>query len=249
MSDSQPTKYKCRTQEDTDPSWGPAPVSNLEGTTGENAPDKPDSLVIGYGPIIPRWDVTRSGGAKLQYLVREDTFPDATKAKFAAKEFQAAADTWAELETGVTFSETTDRDSANFYIVYKVNTGSDERGALAQAFFPHEVDEDVIVYSFAFEGENKSILKEIFLHEIGHIFGLRHEFAIEGDSDGNKPEGEGAKLFMEKNEYSVMSYKFPPRIQDSDRTQTVAFYKLPIGYMFDRSPVTDFQPKIRRKNR
>jgi hypothetical protein len=248
MADSQPPKYKCRTQEDTDPSWGPAPVSNLDGTTGDNAPDKPDSLVIGYGPIIPRWDVTPPDGRKLQYLVREDTFPDATKAQYAAKEFQTAADTWAELQTGLTFSQTTDRDSANFYLVYKVNSRFEE-GVLAQAFFPHEVDQDVIVYSYAFEGQNKSILKEIFLHEIGHIFGLRHEFAIEGDNDGHEAEGEGAKLFMEKNEYSVMSYKFPPRLQDSDRTQTVEFYKLPLGYMLDGSPVTDYQPKIRRKNR
>jgi hypothetical protein len=244
---SEPVRYSCRTQEDTDPSWGPAPVSNLEGTTGDNAPDKPDSLVIGYGPIIPRWDVTPPGGRKLQYFVKTDTFPDTDKARFAAKEFQAAADSWAKLQIGLTFSEATNRETANFYLVYRVN-GLDDDGALAQAFFPHEFDQDVIVFSYAFEGKNKSILKEIFLHEIGHVLGLRHEFAIEGDNLGNKPEGEGAKLFMEKNASSVMSYNFPPRIQDSDRTQTIEFYKLPLGYMVDGSPVTDYQPKIRRKN-
>jgi hypothetical protein len=177
-----------------------------------------------------------------------DTFPDTTKAKFAAKEFQAAADSWAKLQIGLAFSETTNRDNANFYLVYQVNTQFNE-GVLAQAFFPHKVDQDVIVYSHAFEGRNPSILKEIFQHEIGHILGLRHEFAIEGDDLGNKPEGFGAKLFMEKNPDSVMSYNMPPKIQDSDRTQTIEFYKLPNGSMIDDSPITDYQPKIRRKNR
>ncbi|KAL5605940.1 hypothetical protein FOVSG1_006087 [Fusarium oxysporum f. sp. vasinfectum] len=245
---SELPKYSCRTQDETDPSFGPAPISNLKGTTGDNAPDKPDSLVIGFGPIVPRWDVTPPGGTKLQYFVRVDTFPDDDKATIAAKEFQAAADSWVKLKIGLGFSQTTDREIANFYLVYQANTEFDE-GVLAQAFFPHEIDQDVIVFSDAFKGSNTSILKEIFQHEIGHILGLRHEFAIVGDDMGNKPEGFGAKQFLAKNPKSVMSYNIPPKIQDSDHTQTIDFYKLPNGFMIGSSPVTDFQPKIRSKNR
>lgn len=178
-----------------------------------------------------------------------DTFPDNDKAKITAKEFQATTDSWAKLKIGLAFSQTTNRDSANFYLVHKVNSWFEE-GVLAQAFFPHKVDQDVIVYSYAFKDSNRSILKEIFLHEIGHILGLRHEFAIKPNDKGNGPKGLGAKQFLAKNRNSVMSYRnFPPEMQDSDRTQTVAFYKLPNGFMIGNSPVTDFQPKIRRKNR
>jgi hypothetical protein len=174
-----------------------------------------------------------------------DTFPDNNKAETAAEKFQATAETWAELEIGLAISQTTDRENANFYLVYQANTEFDE-GVLAQAFFPHEVDQDVIVYSYAFEDDNRSILEEIFLHEIGHILGLRHEFAIEGDDKGNKPEGFSAKQFLAKNPNSVISYRnFPPEMQDSDRTQTIAFYKKPNGFIIGNSPVTDFQPKIR----
>ncbi|WZH42127.1 Peptidase_M10 domain-containing protein [Fusarium acuminatum] len=244
--DSELPKYSCRTQKDTNPSFGHAPISNFEGTTGDNAPDKHDSLVLGFGPIVPRWDVTPPGGTKLQYFVRVDTFPDNDEAKIAAKKFQAAANSWTDLGIGLAFSQTTDRESANFYLVYQANTKFN-KGVLAQAFFPHEVDQDVIVYSYAFEDSNKSILEEIFLHEIGHILGLRHEFAIEADDEGNGPEGLGAKQFLAKNPDSVMGYRhFPPEMQDSDRTQTVAFYKVPNGFLIGNSPVTDFQPKIRK---
>ncbi|KLP05967.1 Uncharacterized protein LW94_10019 [Fusarium fujikuroi] len=245
---SELRKYSCRTQEDTDPSFGPAPISNLEGTTGDNEPDKPDSLVVGFGPVVPRWDVTPPGGTKLQYFVRAETFPDNDKAKMAANEFQAAADAWGKLKIGLSISQTTDQESANFYLVYRTNTEFDE-GVLAQAFFPHEVDQDVIVFSYAFEDSNQSIMKEIFLHEIGHVLGLRHEFTIKPDRWGHGPEGFGAKQFLQENPNSFMSYEFPPKIQDSDRTQTIEFYKLPNGYMIGGSPVTDYQPKIRSKNR
>jgi hypothetical protein len=237
---SQITKYPCHTQEEEDPSYGPAPASNLAGTTGDNAPDQPDSIVVGYGEIVPRWDVKTSGPRTLEYFVEEGSFPSPSLARTSAKEFQAAADSWNELELGIKISETNDAVNANFYLVYRVNKLQSEIGTLARAFFPHEINEDVIVFSRAFQSDSLPILKNIFQHEIGHILGLRHEFAI-------AREGAGAVLFMEPNEKSVMSYKFPPKIQDSDREQITEFYALANGYMIDGSPVTDFQPQIRRK--
>ncbi|KIL93690.1 hypothetical protein FAVG1_02250 [Fusarium avenaceum] len=236
------TTYHCHTQEEEDPSWGPAPISNLAGTTGDNAPDQPDSIVVGYGEIVPRWDVNTTGPANLQYFVAVETFPSPSVAQTAAKEFQAAAESWNELELGVSISATADQDASNFSLVYKVNTLKSEMGTLARAFFPHETNEDVIVFKLALGPQYLPILKNIFQHEIGHILGLRHEFAIE-------KEGSGAVQIFEKNQKSVMSYNFPPKIQDSDRQQITEFYKLANGYMIDNSPITDFQPQIRRRGR
>ncbi|KAF7533981.1 hypothetical protein G7054_g6622 [Neopestalotiopsis clavispora] len=248
---SQLTKYPCHTQEEEDPSYGPAPVSNLAGTTGDNAPDEPDSLVVGYGTIVPRWDVTLPGARKLQYFVRTDGFPSESQARSAARSFQEAADSWNELELGIIISETTEEESANFCLVYQVNpvkgTG---RSTLARAFFPHEADQDVIVFSRAFDRDAVPILKNIFQHEIGHILGLRHEFAITGDAAKDlKPEGEGAVQYLENNYNSIMSYNFPPRIQASDQDQIVQFYGLANGHMMNGSPITDYQPQVRRKTR
>lgn len=248
---SEYTKYRCDTQKEEDPSFGPAPSSNLAGTTGANDPDQEDSIVVGYGIIVPRWDVTPPGGRKLLYFVRTDLFPSPSQAKAAAQSFQDAADSWNAMKLGVVISQTTDQASANFYLVYKVNpTTVPPSTVLARAFFPHEVDQDVIVFTRAYDPNNFPILKNIFQHEIGHILGLRHEFAIEGDpARGLPPEGNGAVLFGEKNPISIMSYNFPPEIQDSDRVQVAQFYKLANGFMISGRPVTDFQSQLRHRDR
>ena len=69
----------------------------------------------------------------------------------------------------------------------------------------------MIVFSYAFEDSNQSILKEIFLYEIGHVLDLWYEFAIKPDRCGHGPEGFGAKKFLQENPNLVMSYEFPPR--------------------------------------
>ncbi|KAM0282073.1 hypothetical protein ACHAO9_010394 [Fusarium lateritium] len=238
---SELPKYACRTQEEQAATYGHTPIANLAGAASDT-----DGLVLGYGTIVPRWDVTIVGGRELQYFVKEETFPDARKARNAAEKFQAAAKSWTQLQIGIDITETNKQESANFYLVYKINNVLyGEGGALAKAFFPHEVGEDVIVYSYAFEGKNLSVLKNIFQHEIGHILGLRHEFAITGDDMDHRAESPVAKQFLLNNYYSVMSYNMPPEMQDTDRDQTIEFYKLPNGYSIDGSPITDYQPQLR----
>jgi len=93
-------------------------------------------------------------------------------------------------------------------------------------------------------------LKNIFQHEIGHILGLRHEFAITGDANkGLRAEGEGAVQFLQMNYNSVMSYNFPPKVQESDKEQTLQFYQLPNGHKVGESPITDYMPRPRNPNR
>jgi hypothetical protein len=96
----------------------------------------------------------------------------------------------------------------------------------------------VIVFDFALNDDNVGMLKGVFLHELGHVLGLRHEFAIE-------EEGQGAVLFGVKNKLSVMSYNLPPSIQQSDRDGVKAFYKESIGTLIRRKPITDFAPTPR----
>lgn len=251
IPDGQFARYPCDTQEEDDPSFGHAPLSNLSGTTGDNAPGEPDDLVLGFGTIVPRWDTRPPGGTKLQYFVPVEGYPSADQARNAAATFQKAADSWNELKLGVSISQTTDRASANFNLVYKLNpTVGPGMNTLARAFFPHEVDQDVVVFQRGLEPNYKSILNNVFQHEIGHILGLRHEFAITGDDrKGLRAEANGAVQYMEMNYDSIMSYNMPPRMQDSDREQVAKFYQMPNGFIIGGSPITDYQPQIRRQNR
>lgn len=91
------------------------------------------------------------------------------------------------------------------------------------------------VYSHGFdktvtngEWSNCSVTQEIFLHELGHVLRLRHEFAMDAD---NFEEEEASRLGT-ANLHSVMSYHFPPKIQDIDIVDTRTFYKLPMMGLF-----------------
>lgn len=242
---SKPTEsYACQTQDGRLPTFGAASASFFTTDPKDN-----DSLVIGIGPIIPRWDVNREPNRKLLYFVQKETFPTGDTAQVAASSFQAAADEWNSLGLGVTITSTNDPALANFDLVYQTSDPGD--GTLAMAFFPNEVNQDVVVYERSFSSQaNRSILKNIFMHELGHVLGLRHEFAITGDADkGLAPEGDGAVQFLGKNLKSIMSYEFPPTMRPSDREGTKAFYKLATGVLVNGSPVTDYVPQIRRRRR
>lgn len=134
---------------------------------------------------------------------------------------QAAGNEWNELDLGITFAAATDRQSANFYLVYEESPPRST--VLAQAFFPNEVNQDVIVYSYAFEAEAGGYpMQSVFVHELGHVLGLRHEFALDPETF----EGAGAVRVFGSDPNSVMSYRAPPTMQESDREGTKAFYEL-----------------------
>ena len=72
-----------------------------------------------------------------------------------------------------------------------------------------------------FAANTKEARVLMFLHELGHVLGLRHEFAIESE------QGSGAMRLFSTDKESIMSYYFPPQIQESDKKDLRAFYSLP----------------------
>ena len=96
-------------------------------------------------------------------------------------------------------------------------------GNYRQAFFPNHNDLNYVFVYSAYFTELKEHLWRVFLHELGHVLGLRHEFAREN----TKERQWKAVQFGPRNELSVINYRIePPQLQQSDIVSTRIFYNL-----------------------
>ena len=178
-----------------------------------------------YGSVI-KWTAMEYG-----YYSKEDAY-------HAASSLKRATYAWNNARVGVTFKEVKVADEANFILCY----GGDKGTLLAKAYFPNNDKPNfVLVYRHAFQPGWKENLWKVFTHELGHILGLRHEFAMD---DGPRFEGNAVRLGM-RNHLSVMNYRgsAPPEIQQSDIDGTRFFYSLPAGTTIFSIPIVDFVPK------
>ena len=189
------------------------PISTFNCTTQPglgNTPTMtdPNALWVGIGGVIPRW----KKGSIVNFAAYAGGYPTPDMAVFAAYRLWYAAQAWNKADVGVTFKWVTPLADAEFVLGY----GGDGGSTLARSFFPNSADlNHLYVYKLAFDPKYLNYQTNIFEHELGHVIGLRHEFA---DQEG------GAVQWGPRNPNSVMSYVFPPQIQPSDVTYTKSFY-------------------------
>jgi hypothetical protein len=96
---------------------------------------------------------------------------------------------------------------------------------LARAFFPGD-DPVIIIYSAAFQDENRPFLKNVFYHELIHVQGVRHYFAPGEDM---RYDICPSTTIGRDDELSVSNYLFPLsllKIRDSDVDALKALYSL-----------------------
>lgn len=189
----------------------------------------PTSIILGLYGTIPRW----KRNTTVNFAVYAGGWPTYNHAIFAAYRLNEAATTWNSLNLGVKFTWVSALEDACFVLGY----GGDGGDTLARAFFPNSRDlNNMYVYLKAFQSGYVNYLYNVFLHELGHVLGLRHEFAPE------KEQGSGPLVVWGiRNPLSVMSYTFPPLLQPSDRTDTKSFYAY-TGAMIQSVSVQDFYP-------
>jgi hypothetical protein len=182
--------------------------------------------MVGLWEQITRWKY----GSVINFATYADGYPAPGNAIYAANCLIEAAEIWNSAKIGVTFKWVPNLDDAAFVLAYGEELGT----VLASAFFPSDKDlETLFVYQHCFDKTernskrgkytNYGIMKNVFLHELGHVLGLRHEFAM----DPSTFEG-GAILIGSANIESIMSYVFPPELQESDIQDTRYFYKHPL---------------------
>jgi hypothetical protein len=200
-------KYPCVTQK-------PVPAA-IAGVLS------PAALQVGTGKEIPRW---KTGPTKtVNFATLADGYPKPELAFLAAAKLHEAANEWNALKLGVELKWVYEIEDAAFVLTYAENINP---GVLAEAFFPNSADLNVLnVYPGSFEEGAIQYLKNIFLHELGHVLGLRHEFAPEKESDMKSVQ------VGPRNPTSVMGYEFPPILQDTDIESAQAFYHFPGKYL------------------
>lgn len=167
--------------------------------------------------FIPLWDINRT----LHYRFNEQSmkyFKNPAKAKSAILTlFAEAILAWGDAAP-ITFRE--NNDTYDFEIfMNRANDGDDENGyVLASAFFPSSGRDRLTLYPKMFELSQEEQI-ETLIHEIGHIFGLRHFFAL--DLEQAWP----VEIYGTHSKFSIMNYGSDSFLTEKDRVDLKTLYE------------------------
>jgi hypothetical protein len=166
--------------------------------------------------FIPLW----AEQTTLRWRFRERSFAhltDAAGAKAEIRRILAAA----LLEWGaaapVRFTE--DDDLWDFEIVMRsVDQCTNAGCVLASAFFPDGGRHELTLYPILFEQSPEEQL-DTMLHEIGHVFGLRHFFAQVSEA------GFKSEIFGKHSKFSIMNYGELSKLTPADKSDLQRLYR------------------------
>jgi hypothetical protein len=111
-----------------------------------------------------------------------------------------------------------DNDAWDFEIAMHQEDCDASGCVLASAFFPSPGQNTLYIYPTMFKQDEKEQLETI-IHEIGHVFGLRHFFA-------NLETGYRSVLFGTDNEISIMNYGDKSTLTSTDILDLKKLYNL-----------------------
>ncbi len=110
-------------------------------------------------------------------------------------------------------------DNSDFEIVVEHRARCSPQGCtLAMAFFPDAGRHKLYVYPTMFEQTEKEQV-DTLTHEIGHIFGLRHFFAPENETQW------ASVVFGKNNPFTIMNYGNNSELTDDDRRDLKLLYE------------------------
>jgi len=198
-------------------SLGPGIICDTEAR-GHASPQgrSPLEIVVDASEgFVPLW----AKGSILRWRFRErsmNAFANPTAAKREIRKlFGEALMDWGSAAP-VRFKE--DDDMWDFEIVMRQSDDCDSTGCvLASAFFPDAGRHEFVMYPKLFtQGRNEQV--ETFIHEIGHIFGLRHFFAKISE------KAWPAEIFGTHSKFSIMNYGNLSHLTDDDRNDLRDLY-------------------------
>lgn len=166
--------------------------------------------------FIPLW----ARNITLRWRFSERSFavlPDAVSMKTDIRTLFAEALVKWGTAAPVKFKE--DKDVWDFEIVMRNGDQCSPFGCvLASAFFPDPGRHELVIYPEMFTQERKEQV-DTLIHEIGHIFGLRHFFAQVEE------QAWPSEIFGEHTEFSIMNYGLLSELTQQDKDDLTRLYK------------------------
>lgn len=108
----------------------------------------------------------------------------------------------------------------DFEIVVKAQDDCDASGCvLASAFFPDAGQHQLNIYPMMFR-QDRAEQVETMVHEIGHVFGLRHFFAL------LQEQAWKAEVFGTHEKFTIMNYGADSKLTEADITDLRTLYEL-----------------------
>lgn len=89
---------------------------------------------------------------------------------------------------------------------------------LASSFFPDQGQHELLIYPKMFTQVREEQV-ETLIHELGHVFGLRHFFAKVRET------GFPSELFGHQDTFTIMNYGADSRLTDADRADLKTLYR------------------------
>ncbi|MCG7865843.1 MAG: matrixin family metalloprotease [Candidatus Thiodiazotropha taylori] len=167
--------------------------------------------------FIPLWDEN----VILRWKFDEDSLsilsnPDEIKV-YVRELFAEALLKWGDAAP-IRFSENS--NSWDFKLRVEADNNCNPRGCtLARAFFPDPGINTLFLFPKMFE-QNRKEQVDTVIHELGHVFGLRHFFA-------NVREQEWpSEIFGEHRAFSIMNYGAMSELTDEDKNDLSLLYQL-----------------------
>jgi Matrixin len=166
---------------------------------------------------IPLWSIDTT----LRWRFQKSTFASFVDPKAAEntvkKLFSNALLAWGDA-VPVKFAER--EDNWDFEIAIRESDDCDNNGCtLASAFFPDGGQHELTIYPKMFAQSQQEQI-ETLAHELGHVFGLRHFFALVSE------KAWPSEAFGSDSPFSIMNYGADSKLADADRSDLKRLYEL-----------------------